>query len=162
MCFLYKITISDLISIFGIIVNVFIAWFIISKIQKNANNRRILKDHFINEIKEIRNEYILILNEIYHDKCKPQELLYQLKSMDIKVNDLMEIINEKYKKIEKKKLTPYTRELKKLINVDKNFIKSYKENKITKFSMILKNEINIFQKKHNSLFNQVIIDINDS
>ena len=162
MCFLNEMTTSDWISIFGIIANGIIAWWIVLEIQKNVNNRRILKDHFINEIKEIRNDYVLKLKEIYYDKCEPQKLFYWFKSMDIKVNDLMEFINEKYKKIEKNKLIPYTRDLKKLISDDEDFIKLYKKNKITDFSIILKNKINSFQQENNRIFNDVIISINDS
>ena len=56
--FFSEFAISDLINFIGILVNAYLAYWIVKKLQDKVNNKRVLKDHFINETKELNEVYI--------------------------------------------------------------------------------------------------------
>jgi hypothetical protein len=151
--------VADWISIAGLAVNSALAWWIVRTIQNRLTNRRILKDHFIGEIKEIRAEYKDFLDKLYADKTAASSVIPWLKLMNIKVTDLMELINKKYS-IEKNMLLPYQSELREFVTENKDFISHFKESVIV-FSENSKSQIIKFQQINNHLFNDIIILIND-
>lgn len=154
--------VADGIALFGIIVNAGLAYWIVQTIQNKLTNKRVLKDHFINEIKEIRNDYKTCLNNLYSNNAQPERIIPWFKLMNIRVNDLMFHIHQKHR-IDKKKLDPYQNELRELITNNNDFINSFKfkKDKIV-FSSESRSEIIKFQQTHNKLFNGIIIAINDA
>ena len=97
---------ADWIALLGVAVNAGLAYWIVRTIQNKLTNKRVLKDHFINEIKEIRNDYKTCLNNLYSNNTHPHRVIPWFKLMNIKVDDLMTIVYTKYK-IDKSKLKPY-------------------------------------------------------
>ena len=87
---------SDKIAIIGVIIKSFLAIWIIKTLQNNLANKRYLKDHLIQEIKDLRSEYKKFLNELYQGKLRPKQILPWFKLMNIKTQDVMEIVNQKY------------------------------------------------------------------
>ena len=73
--FNYSLDFSDYIEITGIIVNFFLAIWIVKTIQNKLTNKRVLKDHFISEIKELRVEYNAYIKDCYDGKLIPKETL---------------------------------------------------------------------------------------
>lgn len=159
--FLCSLDASDWISLLGIVVNSFLAFWIVKTIQNRLTNKRVLKDHFINEVKEIRNEYRNCLSNLYSSKTHPKTVLPWFKLMNIKINDLMNILNKKYK-IDTKYLMPYQYDLQELVTNNKDFINQFKEDKSVLFSDISKVQFLKFQQDNNQIFNELIIKINDS
>jgi hypothetical protein len=153
------VKVADWISIVGIVVNSVLAWWIVRTIQNRLTNKRVLKDHFIGEIKEVRAEYKNFLNNLYANKAAVSSVIPWFKLMNIKVADLMELINKKYL-VEKSKLNPYQTTLRELITENEDFIKYFKE-EVVEFSENSKQQIIIFQQTHNHLFNEIIMLIND-
>ena len=158
--FFFSIDMSNWIDLIGIIVNAGLAYWIVRTIQNKLTNKRVLKDHFINEIKDIRIEYKNCLNNLYSNNTHPQRIIPWFKLMNIRVSDLMALINQKYK-IDLKKLEPYQNELRELVTNNIDFINQFKKDKIT-FSEASRSALIKFQQSHNKLFNEIIIDINDS
>lgn len=152
---------SDWIDLVGIIVNSILALWIVWTIQNKLTNRRVLKDHFINEIKEIRNDYKTCLNNLYTGQTVAKRVIPWFKLMYIKVDDLMNLINEKYK-VDTKVLSPYQNELRELITENEDFIKYYNSDKPIVFSENSRSQFIKFQQSFNHLFNDIIIKINDS
>lgn len=152
---------SDWVYVFGVLVNAGLAFWIVRTIQNRMTNRRVLKDHFINEVKDLRNEYKACLSNLYADKIYPQNVIPWFKLMNIKVNDLMTILNDKYK-VDKIILQPYQIELSNLITNNDDFIQQFKSGKPVVFSPESKNSFIKFQQDHNNLFNKIIIAINDA
>jgi hypothetical protein len=152
--------VSDWIELTAIIVNMGLTYWIVKTIQNKLTNKRVLKDHFINEIKDIRNEYKSCLNNLYSSNTHPQRVIPWFKLMNIRVNDIMILINEKYK-IDIKKLEPYQNELRELVTNNNDFIAQFKNEKIA-FSEESRSELIKFQQTYNKLFNELIIGINDS
>ncbi len=150
---------ADWIALFGVAVNAGLAYWIVRTIQNKLTNKRVLKDHFISEMKDIRAEYKNCLNNLYSNNTNPQRIIPWFKLMNIRVNDLMTLINQKYK-IDIKKLEPYQNELRELVTNNDDFINQFKKEKIT-FSETSRSELIKFQQTHNKLFNEIIIAIND-
>lgn len=151
---------SDIISIIGIVINSVLAIWLITSLQKNLANKRYLKDHIIEEIKDLRNEYKKFLNDLYIGKLKPKQILPWFKLMNIKVKDTMDIINSKYH-IDKDLLKNYQVELRNIITEKDEFNENFKENKAVKLSESSLRDLIIFQQKNNSKFNDLIINVND-
>ncbi len=154
------IEISDWISIAGIIINSVLAVWIVKTIQNRLTNKRVLKDHFITEIKEIRTEYRSFLNDLYTSKKIAKSILSWFKLMNIKVSDIINLINEKYK-IDKTILDPYQNQLRELITENEDFISQFKNNEPIEFSEKSKTQIIKFQQDNSHLFNKIIVQIND-
>ncbi len=151
---------SDFIGLLGIIVNSALAIWIVRTIQNRLKNKRVLKDHFITEIKEIRNDYKACLNQLYSNKTKAYSVIPWFKLMNIKIDDLMGIMHTKYG-IDKNKLAPYQINLRELITNNPDFIAQYNNERVI-FSENSRSQFIKFQQTHNSLFNEIIIQINDS
>lgn len=158
--FLSSLEAADWIAILGVIINAGLAIWIVRTIQNKLTNRRILKDHFINEIKEIRNEYKSWLNSLYSNNTHPLRVIPWFKLMNIKVDNLMSIANAKYG-INKSILRPYQIELPDLITNNPDFVSHFKKDKIV-FSEQSRSQLIMFQQTYNQLFNEIIISINDA
>jgi hypothetical protein len=161
MNFLFLLSTSDWVQLFGVIVNATLAYWIVRTIQNKLTNRRVLKDYFINEIKEIRNEYKTWMSNLYSNTTQSKRVIPWFKLMNIKVDDLMTCINAKYN-IDKKLLSPYQNELRELVTENEDFIKQFESSKPIEFSEVSRSSFIKFQQEHNQVFNHVIIMINDS
>lgn len=157
-----SLTYADGIALFGILVNALLAFWIIRTIQNKLTNKRVLKDHFINEIKDIRNEYKSCLNNLYLNQTYAKNVIPWFKLMNIKIDDLMGLICKKHKKINRKTLNPYQNELRDLITENEDFIKYFPSKKPIIFSENSKNQLIKFQQKYNHLFNELVISVNDA
>lgn len=158
-CFLERFSISDWISIIGIIINSSLSIWLVITIQNRLTNKRVLKDHFITEIKDIRSEYKIFLNNLYSNNIRVKSVIPWFKLMNIKVIDIMRTINEIYK-IDENILNPYQNELRELITENEDFISSFSLEQNIIFSDSSRTKIIEFQQKNNSLFNKLIIKIN--
>ena len=109
-------------------------------------NKRVLKDHFITEIKDIRSEYKIFLNNLYSNNTRVKSVIPWFKLMNIKVIDIMRTINEIYK-IDENILNPYQNELRELITENEDFISSFNLEQNIIFSDNSKTKIIEFQQK---------------
>ena len=153
------ITTPNWIDIGGIVIDAFLAWWIVRTIQNKLTNKRVLKDHFICEVKDIRLEYKNFVSDLYANKMVPSTIIPWFKLMNIKVSNLMELLNQIYK-IDIAKLSPYQNDLRELITENEDFINCYKTDKLNLSEESRKQFIQC-QQKHYHLFNEVIIAIND-
>lgn len=153
------ITISDWIAIAGIVVDAVVAIWIVKTIQNKLTNRRVLKDLIIKDIIDIKKEYNDFLNEIDNDEVLPKDVVPKLKSLSLKINNMMGLIPESYT-ISKDILQPYQTELNMMITNDKDYSDNYKENKPVKFTN--KTQFYEFQNKYGNLFNKLIVKVNEA
>lgn len=158
-CFLDRVSISDWINIIGIIINSSLSIWLVITIQNRLTNKRVLKDHFITEIKDIRSEYKIFLNNLYSNNIRVKSVIPWFKLMNIKVIDIMRTINEIYK-IDENILNPYQNDLRELVTENEDFINSFYLGENIIFSDSSKTKIIEFQQKNNNLFNRLIIEIN--
>ena len=151
---------GNYIDIIAIIVNVLLTIWIVFVFQDRSNNKRILKDLYINEIKELKNDYKIYLTNLYNCKVSPKNIIPWFKLMNIKVTDIMEEINCIYK-IDKNILYPYQNELRDLLTDNEDFNNQFNDEKLN-LSSNSKNSLIKFQQEKNKLFNQIILKINNS
>tara|TARA_R110002167_G_scaffold71696_9_gene202210 strand:+ start:7667 stop:8161 length:495 start_codon:yes stop_codon:yes gene_type:complete len=151
---------SDVIEIIGIVVNSILAIWVVKSLQNNLTNKRYLKDHLIQEVKDLRSEYKKFLNDLYGGKLKPQQVLPWFKLMNIKTQDTMDLIHQRYG-VDKDTLKNYQIELRNLVTEQEEFNENYKENKNIKLRESSFRDLLIFQQENNSKFNKLIIDVND-
>ena len=151
---------SDIIAIIGVIVNSILAIWIVKTLQNNLTNKRYLKDHLIQEVKDLRSEYKKFLNELYQGKLRPKQILPWFKLMNIKTQDVMEIVNQKYG-LDKDILKNYQVELRNMVTEQEEFNDNFKENKCFPLKESSLKELLQFQQNNNSKFNELIIEIND-
>lgn len=151
---------ADWINIVSVLVNIGIAIWITHILQNKFTNNRTLKDHFINEIKDVRTEYKGFMNRLYSNSTKPKELLPWFKLMNIRVKDLVMLMNSRYE-VAEDFLNPYQNELRELITESRDFNRCYRSNQLI-LTDDLKRDLMRFQQEHQRLFNKLIIMINDS
>lgn len=151
---------SNVIDLIGIIINAILAYWIVYTLQNRLTNKRVLKDHFIDEVKVIRDDYRNCLSNLYSDKTFAKNIIPWFKLMSIKIDDLMSVINTKYN-IDKDKLFAYQNTLREIITENEDFIRQFESGNAIKFSERSKNLFIKFQQEHNHLFNEIIIEIND-
>jgi len=151
--------VSDFVDILSLLVNAFLGIWIVKILTNKLTNKRTLKDHFITEVKELRQEYKTYLNLLYSNKVHPQLVLPWFKLMNIKVDGLLEYLNEIYH-VDVKILKPYQIQLRDLITDSKSFNEQF-NNQTIEFSEDFKIELIKFQQENAYLFTDLIIQIND-
>lgn len=154
------LSVSDWIQIITIIVNIGLTVWIVTIIQNKLTNRRSLKDYVIDEIKGFRQEYRIFFNNLCSNKVQPQTVLSWFKLMNIKINDLMEIIDKQYN-VNKDTLAPFQNELRTLITENEDFISCFNRPRI-EFSATSQSSIIKFQQENSHLFNEIIVLINEA
>lgn len=154
----WSFTLSDLLNILGIAANVILAIIIINYLQKKIDNKRVMKDHFIQEVKELKLEYITLINNVYSGKyVSAVETLPELKLLSIKINNLNDYLTEIYS-IKDEPFMPYQIELNKIIT--ENYIELPGITKIGKEAQV-RRELLVFEQKYIGKFTDVIILINN-
>ncbi|SHG37471.1 hypothetical protein SAMN05443549_103432 [Flavobacterium fluvii] len=152
---------SDCIEIFGIIVNFFLAIWIVRTIQNKLNNKRVLKDHFISEIKELRIEYNDYIKNCYAGNLIPQDTLRWFKLINIKTIHLMGEISNLYK-VNCPELNSFHNDLRDIITNAPEYSTNFRRNNPVAFSSITKRQIDLIQLTHYGLFNKLIRLVNDA
>lgn len=153
--------ISDWISISAIVVNSGLAVWLVITLQSKLTNNRVLKDHLINEVLEVRSIIQNKIEKIHASKETPRHLISWFKLMNVKQENLMRLINSKYG-IDKDLLKPFQVELRVIITEDEGYIASFRDNKKIELTASTKERVIIFLQKNTHLFTNVIVKINDA
>lgn len=151
---------SNIIDIVGLFVNSFLAFWIVNTIQKKMADKRVLKDHFINEIKDLRSEYNDYLRKLSYMVISPKETPRFFKYLDIKKNHLLNDLDSIYC-VNNDKLNSFHSELRELITNCEEFIDNYRDNKEFALKSNTKAKLDRIQIKYNGIFNELIISVND-
>ncbi len=73
-----------------------LTYWLVSVVQNGINNRRLLKDHYIKEVLEIRSEYFDLFRSLQNGELKPKDVAYRYQQLSIRVDDLMPGILEDF------------------------------------------------------------------
>jgi hypothetical protein len=153
--------IADWIALAGIFINAGIGIWIVLILQNKLANKRVLKDHLISEVKIINLQFQTYFESLINNQVKPKDVIPWFKLMNIKIDDVMNIIATRFK-INKKLLNPFQNDLRELITNHQDYINLYQSNNPIILSQNLYSMLMKFQQDNNSLFNSLIIEINDS
>lgn len=151
---------AEWIDLLGIVINVALTVWIVKVIQNRLTNKRTLKDFYIADIKDIRTEYADFLKKLHAGLVSGQSVLSWFKSMNMRVNDLMQHVSKRYG-IDKQLLNPYQNTLRDLITDDSAFELQYTSEAI-KFSEQTRSKFYQFEQRNSTLFYEIIGKINDA
>lgn len=88
-----------LLASFSLVVSgagVALTYWLVSVVQNGINNRRLLKDHYIREILEIRSDYFDLFRSLQNGELKSKDVAYRFQQLSIRVDDLMPGIIEDF------------------------------------------------------------------
>lgn len=150
---------QHILEIVGMLVNSALAIWIVRTLQKNLADKRVLKDHFIIEIKEIRKLYENIVFDLNRSASKPKDLIPLFKLYSVQTKSLMTLVYDAYE-IDPYLLKPYQIELRELVTEMSEFIEGFQDNVVLNLGATSRNQLMVFHQKNQCLFNEIIILIN--
>lgn len=161
---------SDIIALIGlivtflsIIINSYLAYWIVKNIQAKQTNQRFLKDFLISEILKIKEEYESEYGKWLSGETPPRGLtLTWLRGMKIKTNELIDLLDDKKNNIPFTQLKQYNPNLNEFLSENKDFIKQYGSAIKIEFSDKSKQDLLLFKQRHHNIFMKSIIEINDN
>lgn len=159
--FNWNLDFSNIIDVLAIIVNSALAYWIVKTIQNKLTNKRVLKDHFISEIKDLRLDYDECVKSAYAGTLEPKNITRWFKIENIKKNHLLKYLGDIYG-VEIRDLNKFHVELRELFTNSPEYTANYRGNVPLLFSISTKREIDKLNIKYYHVFNKIIIEINDS
>lgn len=88
----FNLSTDNIISIISVVVTTIVGVYIARSLTKAQNNKRTLKDNFIAELKECREDYRYFLKQIYNGNMPAKELLVWFKMYNIRLTSIIEQI----------------------------------------------------------------------
>mgnify|MGYP006446217159 CR=1 FL=1 len=155
------ITINNIISIIGILIQSGIAIWVVRILQKRIEKQRYLKNHLIQEVKLVKDEYKTFLQSLQTGQIRPKYVVPFFKLINTKIEDLNEIMHIKYD-FDKYELKEYHIEIRYLITNLEEFNNNYRNNEKIELSNESLNQLIFFQQRNYNKFNKTIIKINDN
>lgn len=156
-----EISVSDWIQIGGIVITAALSVWIVITIQTKVDSKRFIKEFFIDEILEIRNEYRALIGQLKSGELKPRMIKYKTKELNIRVNDLMSILKEQYN-INFNYLLSYQLELLSIIMDSEEFVANFSSNSAFSLSEQTLGSLSIFENENDGKFSRLIMDVNKS
>lgn len=153
------IELRDIVASVSITVNVILV-FVAKKIQTKVENKRFLKSFLIEEIKALKKEYEDLLNSFCGKGIKPKQVQILLKLKNIKVLDVMDLLKKKKYRIPIS-LEHYHRELREILIETPEVVENYKADTYFALSSNSMNAIVKFRQEKESVFNKLILFVND-
>ena len=147
---------SICVTIISIIVSAAIAVWVVKKIQAKLDSEQKLKDYFCDELKDIRNGYKGIINDIYNNQMTPNDFKNRMNSLGARATDLMAHLKEIFN-IENT-LDAYRLELNTIVTESNLYIVSYAHNGDgnLRFSNEFKANLREFEIRNKSIFSDLI------
>lgn len=149
--------INTLISLIGWGITLYIA----ITISRRLDSERTLKNHFIEEVKIIRDHEETIFTYIISNKIKPQRLKSMVGSLNACVGDLMNLLKEQYG-IDDSFLNAFQWRYGQIILDDEDFISNFKEDIEFGFTRSLLRAFADYRTDKLRLFNDLIVVINNA
>ncbi len=154
---IFCLTISDIITIFEILVTAILGVWIAVFVQKNFTINRNLKQYFIKEIEVIKEKQSLFFDELYSGKISSKNIAEWFKVMTIRIETFQDLATNEYK-IEPKVLLHHN-EIKHFVTSRPELSDQFNESQVL-LNVSSKNELlNLYGRITKSLV-QLVVDIN--
>ena len=164
-CIICKIPfVQDWLSIIDTIISLFgwgITLYIAISISRKLDSERTLKNHFIDEVKAVRNHEEAIFQYIISNSIKPQQLKSMMGSLNTNVGDLMNLLKDQYG-IDDSFLNAFQWKYSQLITDDEDFTSNYKGDHEFNFKPQLLKDFSNYRADKLKLFNDLIVVINNA
>ena len=147
---------SICVTVISIIVSAAIAVWVVKIIQAKLDSEQKLKDYFCDELKDIRNGYKGVINDIYNNQMTPNDFKNRMNSLGARSTDLMAHLKESFN-IENT-LDAYRLELNTIVTESDLYIISYAHNGdgSLRFSNDFKANLREFEIRNKSIFSDLI------
>lgn len=148
--------ISNIISLLTLGGNLIIAYYINRKI----NNRRKIKDYFMDEIIVQRNAFRRLEDELIDQAKKPLDLKMRIHVLISRVNDLMNAASVQFG-INENDLSAYVNGFYAIIDEDLDYTANYSKNSEFHITSETKRKLKSFDSQNDHKFTDVIVYINN-
>ncbi len=148
---------DTMITFAGLAITLYIA----RTISRKLDSERTLKNHFIDEVKIVREHEEAIFQYIITNKIKPQQLKSMLGNFNTTIGDLMNLLKSQYG-IEDSYLNAFQWKYSQLITDDEDFTSSFKDDVEFRFKSQLLKNFSSYRADKLKLFNDLIVLINNA
>ena len=156
----YSMSCSDIISIVDIAITTFVGIWLAIGVQRSLTKNRYLREYFINELNNIREEYRSFFVDIYSGALSAKTIKDRLKIMSLRIGSFDKYIHQEYK-INASLLKDAHVDFQQYITGDDEFNNQYNNDTVT-FSSNVKTEL---LRKQGDIFEKITIraiDINSA
>jgi len=88
----WKVTVADILQLLSLCTTIWIAIIV----QRNLTKKRFLKEYFIGEIKNIREDYKLLHNDLITNSLSSREIINRFKSLSGRIKTIDETVKQYY------------------------------------------------------------------
>lgn len=138
-----------------------ITLYIASTISRKIDSERTLKNHFIEEVKSIRDNEESIFNYVIENQIRPQQLKNLTGNLNTRVGDLMNLLMTQYG-ISEDFLNAFQWKYSQLFSDDEDYTSNFKEDKVFNFNHQLLKDFSNYRMDKLKLFNDLIVLINNA
>lgn len=135
--------------------------YIASSISRKLDSERTLKNHFIDEVKAIRDNEEAIFKYVIENNIRPQQLKSMMGNLNTRVGDLMNLLKSQYG-VADNFLNAFQWKYSQLISDDEDFTSNFKEDKVFQFNHQLLKDFTNYRTDKLRLFNDLIVVINNA
>jgi hypothetical protein len=148
---------SLVVSAAGVLVTLWL----VTVVQNGINNRRLIKDHFIKEVLEIRKEYLDLVRMLEEGSVKPKLVPVLFRQINIRVLDTMPILQREFSLV-KDNIGEYHFKVLTAVTEMKEYTRKYKGNGKVFLDVDSKEKLQEIHGASIGVFNLLIMQINDS
>lgn len=149
--------IDSAITLGGLVVTLYIA----RTISRKLDSERTLKNHFIEEVKDVRVHEERLFQYIISDKIRPHQLKSMMGSLNTSVGDLMNLLQSQYG-VDSNYLNAFQWQYSQHITDDEDFTSNFKKNTEFKFKPQMLKDFTSYRADKIKLFNDLIVMINNA
>lgn len=142
----------------NIAVTAFMAVWVVKSVQSEIDNERTLKDHFAHEIVALRRDTREFLANVIEGGVKAKEIKRCHYRLSTHINDLLVLLNRKYK-IDKKYLKAYRQNVMKIIESDGEYTSAFNNNLAVTMKDETVGKLHEVEVKNDHLFNEILLKI---
>ena len=110
------------VSVMEILVTAFVAIWVVQSVQTKIDREKVLKDYFSGELIQLRTDLRAFLDLLIRGQMEAQSIKREHNLLRVRINDLMDVLNEKFN-VDKKYLSAYRQGLLKIVEEDENYEK---------------------------------------
>jgi hypothetical protein len=148
-------------SLFVSAVGVLVTLWLVTVVQNGINNRRLIKDHFIKEVLEIRKDYLDLLRKLEEGEVSPKQVPYLFQQINIRVVDLMPILQREFNLV-KDNISDYHVKVLGRVTEIREYTRKFKGNGKVFREAESKEQLQEIHGSSIGVFNSLIMQINDS
>lgn len=149
---------SIAVSAIGIVVSALVAIWIVDTLQKRLDRNHQLKDHFSKEVLSVREQYRNLVRDLTGSSQRPKQIVNNFKITSIYANDLLKLMNTQFG-TPTDILQPFQTELLDIATECEEYNNAYSRNRKFQYRKVTIDAIREFEKKHDKLFNDILMTI---